>query len=115
MFDRQQWGGYLLFFLSVTLLAGCSSKDSYYGAVQFNSIPKGAEVVNLQDDASLGMTPVAVTWESTTGEPEKVTVEFVKNGYQREITSFWVNTRHQSREAAGTELQPVMVELKKRK
>ena len=109
----EQWGVYLLCGI-VALLPGCSSKP-HYGAVQFNSIPTGAEVVNLRDDATLGMTPVTVIWESESGDPEKITVEFIKKNYQREITSFWVNTRHQSREAAEVELQPVMVELKKRK
>ncbi len=112
--NRQGRGFVLLLGSALFLLSGCIFQQPYYGAVHFNSVPKGAEVVNLEDDASLGMTPVTVTWESEDGNPEKITVEFIKNGYQREITSFWINMRHRSREAAGTELQPVTAELKKR-
>jgi hypothetical protein len=117
MFAGRQWATWAMYLLALGMLiqlTGCGSSKTY-GAVQFNTIPDGAEVVNLKDDATLGMTPVVVTWEGEDGEPEYVTVEFIKKGYHREITSFWVNTRHDSREAAATELQPVTVELSKRK
>ncbi len=105
---------YLLALGVVVQLTGCGSSKTY-GAVKFMTMPQGAEVVNLKDDATLGMTPVMVTWEGEDGKPEYVTVEFTKKGYQNEITSFWVNTRHESREAAAVEPQPVTVELEKRK
>jgi hypothetical protein len=105
---------YLLALGAAVQLTGCSSAKTY-GAVKFTTIPPGAEVVNLKDDANLGMTPVLVTWEGEDGKPEYVTVELTKKGYQNEITSFWVNTRHKSREAAAASPQPVTVELSKRK
>ncbi len=95
------------------LAAGCSQKR--YGAVKFDSSPAGAEVVNLKDDATFGLTPITVTWESSSGEPEYVTVQMRKDGYLEEITSFWLNTRHDSREAAQSEPQPINVILKPRK
>ncbi len=95
-------------------LAGCAGPRTY-GAVKFVSRPPGAEVINLKDDTHLGMTPVLVTWEGEDGRPEYVTVEMLKAGYREEITSFWVNTRHRSREEAEAEPQPVTVELRKRK
>ena len=92
---------------------GCSRK--MYGAVQFESNPPGAEVINLKDDATLGQTPVVVTWESSDGEPEYVTIEMKKTGYLEEITSMWVNKRHESREEAKAEAQPLLIDLKQRK
>ena len=102
--------------LAVAILGlntGCSQKK--YGAVKFDSAPAGAEVVNLKDDATFGLTPIVVTWESSSGEPEYVTVQMRRAGYLEEITSFWLNTRHSSREAAQAEPQPINVILKARK
>ncbi|MFP7755336.1 hypothetical protein ACLG6S_11920 [Thermodesulfobacteriota bacterium B35] len=95
------------------VLTGCAGQKTY-GAVKFVTRPAGAEVINLKDDSHLGMTPLLVTWEGEDGKPEYVTVEMLKAGYREEITSFWVNRRHKSREAAAAEPQPVTVELKKR-
>lgn len=50
---------------ALLLTAGCSPKK--YGAVQFHSEPEEAEVLNLRDDALLGLTPVVVVWESDNG------------------------------------------------
>lgn len=117
MFAGRQWvrrAMYLLALGVVVQLTGCGSSKTY-GTVEFNSMPPGAEVVNLKDDTNLGMTPLQVTWEGEEGKPEYVTVEFTKKGYQNDITSFWVNTRHESRESAAAAAQPITVELKKRK
>ncbi len=108
------WLAYLLAGTAVLQLTACGSSKTY-GDVKFMTIPPGAQVVNLRDDANLGMTPVQVTWEGKDGKPEYVTVELTKKGYKNDITSFWVNTRHKTREAAAGEPQPVTVELQKRK
>jgi len=94
-------------------LSGCGQKTTY-GAVKFVTNPKGAEVVNLRDDATLGMSPTVVTWESQDGKPEYVTVEMRKTGYKEEITSLWVNMRHESREEAQKEAQEINLDLEKR-
>ena len=112
--QRTLWLTCLLALGAAVQLTGCGQTKTY-GAVQFSSVPQGAEVVNLKDDASLGMTPVAVTWESEDSLSEYISVEFIKKGYDREIASFWVNARHKDREAANAEPQPVRVELKKRR
>ena len=96
------------------LLGGCSSGAKTYGSVKFVTTPSGAEVVNLQDDTNLGMTPVLVTWEGDEEKPENVTVEFRKPGYKEEITTFWVNKRHATREEAEADPQSVAVHLEKR-
>ena len=99
--------------LAALQLTGCGS-SAKFGAVQFKTIPPGAEVVNLKDDTNLGMTPVLVTWEGDEEEPEYVTVEITKNGYQNDITSFWVKKRHETREDAAAAPHPITIELKKR-
>lgn len=107
---------FVLFFCLSGLLAqvGCAKRKSY-GAVQFVTNPPGAEIVNLRDDTSLGVSPIIVTWEAEEGKAEYVTVQFRKTGFLEEITRFWVNTRHDSREEAQAEAQPITVELIKRK
>ncbi len=100
--------------LVLTGLTGCAGQKTY-GAVKFTSNPSGAEVVNLKDDTTLGATPVLVVWEGEDGAPEYVTVEMRKAGFREEITSFWVNKRHPSREAAEAHPQPISVDLIKRK
>ncbi|WP_028579810.1 hypothetical protein [Desulfogranum japonicum] len=94
-------------------LTGCA-KQKTYGAVKFTTEPPGAEVVNLKDDASLCTTPCVGFWEGEDGKPEYVTVEMRKTGYKEEITSFWVNTRHDTREQAEKDAQPIKADLIKR-
>lgn len=98
---------------ALSFLTACS--QTMYGVVKIESIPSGAEVVNLKDDTHLGMTPLLVTWESDDDETIYATVELRKIGYIEEITSFWVKLRHETKEDATLEPQPVTVELKKRK
>ena len=95
-----------------TSLAACGR--TMYGVVKIESIPPGAEVINLKDDTHLGMTPLLVTWEDEDDTAKHATVELRKVGYVEEITSFWVNMRHATKEEATLEPQPVTVELKKR-
>lgn len=99
----------------VVALSGCA-KQKTYGAVKFTSNPVGAEVVNLKDDATLGNThtPLVVFWEAEDGKAEYVTVQMRKTGYREEITSFWVNTRHETREEAEQEAQHIIVDMIKR-
>jgi len=112
---RLYWALYFFVFVAGgSLVTGCAGSKTY-GSVKFVTTPAGAEVINLKDDANLGMTPVLVTWEGDEEKPENVTVEFKKAGYKEEITSFWVNKRHKSREAAAAEAQPITVQLEKRK
>ncbi len=99
--------------LALGSLTACG--QTMYGVVKIESIPPGAEVINLKDDTHLGMTPLLVTWEGSDDEAKHATVELRKVGYIEQITSFWVTMRHTSKEAATNEPQPVTVELKKRK
>lgn len=98
--------------LLISSLAACS--QTMYGVVKIESIPPGAEVINLKDDTHLGMTPLLVTWEGEEDDARHATVELRKIGYMEQITSFWVKMRHKTKEDASKEPQPVTVELKKR-
>lgn len=102
--------------LNVLLLLGAltACSQTKYGVVKIESIPPGAEVINLRDDTHLGMTPLLVTWESDSDEAKHATVELRKAGYVEEITSFWVTMRHTAKADATQEPQPVTVELKKK-
>lgn len=102
------------YYLIVLLLSLSGCGQTMYGVVKIESIPPGAEVINLKDDTHLGMTPLLVTWESDDDDTRYATVELRKIGYTEEITSFWVKLRHKSKEAASLEAQPVIIELKKR-
>jgi len=103
----------LTILLLLCLLTACN--QTRYGVVKIISIPPGAEVINLKDDTHLGMTPLLVTWEDEDDAAKNETVELRKPGYVEEITTFWVNMRHETKEAAILEPQPVTIELRKRK
>ena len=94
------------------LSAGCAPSARYCGAALLHSSPEGAEVLDLNDDsASLGLTPLVVFWESQNGEPKYVSVQLKKAGFRDAVSSFWLNTSHESRDAAQEEAQAVTVEL----
>ncbi|MCK5360310.1 MAG: hypothetical protein KAJ95_06760 [Gammaproteobacteria bacterium] len=92
-------------------ITGCSS----YGAAKIQSLPSGAEVVNLEDDSLLGTTPVMIHWKNDREESKLITVRFHKPGYDDKVTAFWVNMRHSSRADAEKSPQAVKVELKPKK
>jgi len=95
----------------LSVVSGCSS----YGAARIQSVPTGAEVVNLEDDSLLGTTPVMIHWKNDREESKLITVRFHKPGYEDKVTAFWVNMRHSSRADAEKQPQPVKVELKPKK
>ena len=107
---------FLFFCFALLLMAGLTAcGKTTYGVAKIESIPSGAEVVDLKDDAHLGRTPLYVTWEGDDGSIRHATVELRKEGYMEKITAFWVKMRHETKEAATEDAQPVVVELKKRK
>ena len=110
-FPRRAGFMWAVFALSPLLLAaGCA--PTRYGAARLSSTPPGAEVLDLKDRSSLGLTPLIVTWESDKGEPEHVTLRLRKTGYQEESASFWLNTRYETPEDARSDPQPVHVILR---
>ena len=91
-------------------VSGCAS----YGAAKIQSVPSGAEVINLEDDSLLGRTPVIVHWKNDREESKLITVRFQKSGYNDKVTAFWVNMRHGSRADAESDPQTVNVELQQK-
>lgn len=98
--------------LLLLTMSGCAS-SLQYGAAKITSTPAGAEVVNLKDDSSLGITPVRVSFNGEAGTAEFVTVQVRKKGYSDRITSFWINRRHDSVSAAEDNAIDLHVELEK--
>ena len=100
----------LLLACGLLVLSGCAS----YGAARIQSVPPGAEVVNLEDDSLLGTTPVLVHWKTDRQESRLITVRFQKAGFNDKVTAFWVNMRHNSRESAEQDPQNVKIELEQK-
>lgn len=100
-----------LFFLLI--ISGCATSKQQYGGVKISSAPDGAEVVNLKDDTSLGVTPVEVSFSGDEGTAELVTVQLRKKGYYDRITSFWINRRHNTPDVALENAIDIHVDLDK--
>ncbi len=96
--------------LSLTL-AGCA----HHGAALIMSQPKGAEVVDLDNDTLVGVTPVKVWWKESGNQRKFVNIRLQKEGYRDKTTSFWVTLRHSSRDSAVNNPQSVEVTLDKAK
>ena len=96
----------------VLVSSACVTTDTH-GVAQINSIPAGAEVINLDDDTSLGVTPVSVWWQEGDKDRKFVNIRFQKKGYIDKTTSFWLSLRHSSRKKAVEDPQEVLVELEK--
>jgi hypothetical protein len=94
--------------LILPFLVGCTSH--HYGAALMKSDPPGAEVVDLSDDSLIGITPVKAWWDTGDDTRKFVNIRFQKEGYRDKTMSFWLNTRHSSREAAVA--KPQLVETK---
>lgn len=110
--DRNNYAGKIAAALAgalMLLMVGCAGTK--YGAANINSTPEGAEIVNLKDNTNLGRTPAQVVWRGK--DSEKVTIQLQKKGYHSAITSFWVNKRHKSEDAARENATDVHSELAK--
>lgn len=91
---------------AAAVLAGCAN----HGAALIRTQPDGAEVVNLEDDTVLGVTPVKVWWREGAEKRKFVNIRVQKEGFRDKTSSFWVTLRHGSKEAALEE--PQFVEIK---
>ena len=92
------------------LLTSCAG-GTKYGAANINSMPEGAEIINLKDNTNLGRTPAQVVWRGE--DSEKITVQLQKDGYHYAITSFWINRRHKSEAEARAQAIDVHSDLEK--
>ncbi len=102
---------FLLASIVIFSLSGCAS---HYGAARIISNPPGAEVFNMDDGTSLGVTPVVRWWKDSSSARQHIAVRFKKDGYYEKVTSFWLSMRHNSKEQAEKDLTLVEVSLSKK-
>ncbi len=96
----------------VFFLAGCAEVENPpFAAAEIISSPPGAEVVNVKDNSILGTTPFKYAWETEAGKEEYIIVSLRKSGYEDTITTFFVNPRYDSDDAAMENPQVVEVTL----
>ena len=95
--------------LLIIILGGCVR----HGAAFIETLPSGAEVVDLSDDTIIGVTPVKVWWRDGSGKRKFVNVRFQKNGYRDKTSSFWVTLRHADKASALDNPQHVEITLDK--
>ena len=100
--------GFFLF-----LVSGCSSSVNY-GSAKISSMPEGAEVINLEDNSHLGVTPVKVRFAGEANTAKYITLQLIKPGYIERITSFWINRRHATELEADDNAIDISVELEKK-
>jgi hypothetical protein len=104
---------FLVIAFAALTTVGCSAGVKY-GAANIASNPAGANIINLRDDTNLGKTPSKVVWKGPADSSEKVTIRLQKNGYRSSITSFWINKRFTTEEAARDNAIDVHSELVKK-
>ncbi|MGH1539770.1 MAG: hypothetical protein ACRBHB_05050 [Arenicella sp.] len=91
----------------VTVLTGCS----HYGAARINSVPDGAEVINIDDGTVLGVTPTTVWWKDGSSRRQYMSVRLRKDGFYDKVASFWLSMRHSSQKSAIQNAQAVEVNM----
>lgn len=98
---------------TVLLVGTLSACGSHYGVALIQSKPEGAQVVDLEDDSILGITPVRVTWTESNSERKFINIRTQKEGYNDKTAAFWISLKHRSKKKAMSEPQFVEVKLEK--
>jgi len=99
----------LLLLLSTVLLGGCAG--TRHGAANITSVPAGAEVINMDDDTLLGVTPVKVWWSESGASRKFVNIRLHKKGFRDKTAFFWLSLRHDDKQAAMKDPQLVKVKM----
>ena len=99
--------------LLVLLFPLFTACGAHHGAALIKSVPSGVEVVNMEDDTVVGITPVKVWYKESEEERKFVNVRLQKEGYQDKTASFWVSLRHRSQKSALKNPQFVEIEMDK--
>lgn len=92
-------------------LSGCMAR---YGAVTITTVPAGAEIIDAETEEVLGITPFTALWKDSSSTRQYIAVRLKKQGYQNNISHFWLSMRHKSEKAAREEPKEVTVELDKK-
>jgi len=98
-----------LLLLSVVFLGGCAG--TRHGAATITSVPAGAEVINMDDDTLLGVTPVKVWWSENGSRRKFVNIRLHKKGFRDKTSFFWLSLRHSEKESAMKDPQLVKVRM----
>ncbi|MDC0948939.1 hypothetical protein OAS86_06330 [Gammaproteobacteria bacterium] len=92
------------------LLAGaCTS--TYHGAALIETVPEGANVVEIDSGSHLGTTPFMTRWEEQDSVQRQINVVIKRDGYVDKSTTFYVTLKHSSRQAAESDPNLVRVTL----
>lgn len=100
-----------LILICVFSLSGCISR---YGAVTITTEPAGAEVIDAETEQVLGITPFTALWKDSTSTRQYIALRLKKQGYQSNVSHFWLSMRHKSEKSAREEPKEVKVQLEKR-
>ena len=93
-------------------LTGCATgTHTPYGSASIVTEPAGAKVVNLKDGEAIGTTPLQYTWETEDGKAEYIQLILTSPGYADQVTSFWINPRYDSKDAAEKNPQAIKVNM----
>lgn len=92
---------------SAMVIAGCSNK---YGAAYIITEPAGAEVINLDDGTTLGITPIKQVWQDE-GERKQINLQISRQGYRPKSSTFWLTLGHHTKGSALNAPQYVEVKL----
>ncbi|MBX2850017.1 MAG: hypothetical protein KTR16_16950 [Acidiferrobacterales bacterium] len=99
------------FIITCFLCISLSACASHYGAAHITSNPPGAQVINLDDGTTLGVTPATVWWKEPNADNQHIALRFKKDGYYEKVDSFWLSMRHSSIEEATQNSTHVEVNL----
>ena len=97
--------------LTLMGLSGCAS---HYGAMRVDSTPRGAQVISLEDNTVVGVTPVILVMKGSSERRQHIIVRLHKEGFYDKTDSFWMEMRHRSHEQASQDAQQIKVELEKK-
>ena len=100
--------------MAIFCLLALSACASRYGAVTITTIPAGAEVIDADTDKVLGVTPLTTLWKDTSATRQYVALRLKKQGYETDLSHFWLSMRHKSEAAAREEPKRINVQLTKR-
>ena len=102
---------FLTYLIAFYAVSGCAS---HYGAMQVDSTPRGAQVISLEDDSVVGVTPVLLVMKGSSERRQHIIVRLHKEGFYDKTDSFWMEMRHPSHEKASQDPQQFKVELEKK-
>ena len=109
MMIQYQYRKFAVLLLSVVFLGGCAG--TRHGAANITSVPAGAEVINMDDDTLLGVTPVKVWWSEPGARRKFVNIRLHKKGFRDKTTFFWLSLRHSDKKSAMQDPQLVKVRM----